>query len=443
MSCSHLSLTGEKIGIFSQIWLKIDIIDDSTGLFQSDMKNIFDVFLQKLAVLNSIEESDDPASPSAIIEYITGLLSLYRRNDIQIPIADIEGLIAFLSNYALNADLLAIDSRLTHDEQELHAMATAMSGLDFMQNETTMNTWLSTHVKDWVLDTALRQSKFHQIYETGNLWAISWMVPNHYMVSLTSTDRGYQPDQIWAGYGSREITNRDVHMRFRFTPSGLWTPLNPIPAAKLFTTDMNEIFLNDIEFRGLSSILLGKQGSPQEGKFRVKAITQYGSNTSTSFPDDPLSVEGTETLMEADQSSFNVYTPVNITGQLTLGNVADVEQRLKRRTIGSIETYQTFNYVHKKQTIHVHNNFATDNNFMYAPKFTRYDRTIPIWIEHHDYHSIQKTRFSGARYLTNPTYRSWGTHIHMHPFHIIIPDMRLLLRSYNGSEANRITMLII
>ena len=76
------------------------------------------------------------------------------------------------------------EQRHADDEGELHSMAVALAGTDFMQSETATQSWLQTHVRDYVLDSVLKSSKLHQVFETANEWTISWGMMNHYLVSV-------------------------------------------------------------------------------------------------------------------------------------------------------------------------------------------------------------------------------------------------------------------
>ncbi len=219
-----LSVSGERLVVASKIMLVLREFNEATQTYATTLEDIFDIFLLVSAIQSTVDPaSSDPASSAAVHAFVTSLLLEYRRSDTLLEIPEINGLLQFLNQFRLRTDELFVnivtdtlafdngtvdlkttidnlDTRLTQDEAELHSMASAMAGMDFMEDQSSIDTWLATHVKDWVLDFALKQSKLLQIFETSNLWAISWMVPNHYLVSLTSTDRGYQPDQTWAGY---------------------------------------------------------------------------------------------------------------------------------------------------------------------------------------------------------------------------------------------------
>ena len=169
------------------------------------------------------ESSANPVTSAAVYAHVAALLLQYRRSDVDVPMAEVSGLLSHLQStyrplsnvifphleatttisYDGGTDLKTVidglDTRLTHDEGELHAMAVAMAGTDFMQTEEQKTSWLQTHVRDYVLDSFLKNSKLHQIFETANEWSISWTMVSNYLVSLTSTDRGFMPDQVYAG----------------------------------------------------------------------------------------------------------------------------------------------------------------------------------------------------------------------------------------------------
>ncbi len=276
MNCDSLSLSGERNVFASSIYLLLQTLSPSTGEYDTSLTNIYDIFLKVSDLLTTLDEnSSHPVSSQAIASWVTTQLMNYRRTDVLLSMSEVEFLIPYFNNYrllvnqtftAIQTDTLSydsgtdlksriegIDSRLTNDESQLHSMASVLAGTDFMQSESSLQTWLATHVKDWVLDTALKQSKFHQIYESANLWSSNWMCPNDYIVSLTSHSKDYRPDDVFVGHSTRAIRNRFVYTRFTFHPSGLTGlgsafGLGVIPSSDVLPCDMNIILYKLIYF---------------------------------------------------------------------------------------------------------------------------------------------------------------------------------------------------
>lgn len=429
MNQDALSLTGLRLGIFSQIYLILQHFDENSQNYDTRQEDIYNIFLEASRLENVVSEtSTNPVTSAAIFAHVAALLLLYRRNDEEIPMVDISGLLEHLqSTYRpltnvqfsslvsqstisydngtdLKTTITNLNTRLTEDENELHSMAVALAGTDFMQTAAAKENWLQTHVRDYVLDSVLKSSKLHQVYETSNEWTISWGIMNNYLCSLTSTDRGYMPDQVFAG--QQEIKNRLIFRRFRFVPSGLWTPLNPIPTESFFPTDMNVVFENDIELRGQSSFLVGKIGTPQEGKFRVKAVTDYGLYTGK-LADDPLSVASTSDLLIMDTNHANFSVNINCPS-LSINGI-NVEPG------GSSNTYNTYNQILEgdhnftqnitRKNLHAHYNVNSEQNFHYtAPSRTVINRSVNHQIQTFHEQTVKQTvnrNFKSIRVVPN------------------------------------------
>ena len=83
-----------------------------------------------------------------------------------------------------------------------------------------------------------------------------------------------------------------------------------MPAGDHFPLDCNHIYYCDQELRGDASFLLGKVGSPQESKFRIKQIDSYSPYTYATFgADDPVHVTATSDLLTIDPTNaiFSVH----------------------------------------------------------------------------------------------------------------------------------------
>ena len=161
MNCDALSITGERLVVASKILLLLQTFDETSQTYATSQSDIFSIFLLISAVKSIVDStSTDPVSSASIYTFITSMILDFRRNDVLIPMVDIENLLTFLNNYRLVSDevfvnlqtdtltfdngtdlkttITGLDTRLTADEAELHAMAQAMDGTDFMQSESSM-----------------------------------------------------------------------------------------------------------------------------------------------------------------------------------------------------------------------------------------------------------------------------------------------------------------
>ena len=102
----HVSLTGERVGLFSRLLLRIDTFDEATQDYNSEIKDIFQIFLQSIDILSTVLESDKPVTSSGIAAYVLSKLLEYRRLDVAVPLADLEGFFTYLSNYRLKSELI-------------------------------------------------------------------------------------------------------------------------------------------------------------------------------------------------------------------------------------------------------------------------------------------------------------------------------------------------
>ena len=96
------SLSGESVVQASQILLKQDTLE-GTGL-QSRLIDVCELFLLASAIETVLFNSDaeSPATQKVIGAYIAAQLLQYRRLDVPVPLAEVDGLLAFLSsNYRL------------------------------------------------------------------------------------------------------------------------------------------------------------------------------------------------------------------------------------------------------------------------------------------------------------------------------------------------------
>jgi hypothetical protein len=300
--------------------------------------------------------------------------------------------------------ITGLDTRLTADESELHTLAQAFAG-NALQTESSLTAWLAIHVKDYVLDTALKQSKFQQIFEASNEWSSNWCMPIDYIVSLTSHSRGYRPDDIFVGHSTRAIRNRFVYSRFTFHPSGLTGigsafGLGAIPASDVLPCDMNLIYYNDCEHRGDSSIHIGMENSAQEGTFKVKKVTQYGAASSV-FPDDPLTIDNSQLLFEVahNTAAFHVHldTPSLSVGGISVNPTASTSSYHAHHHANTDQHFHT-HLTRKHRHVHNHVTGGEMNSYYTAPS-----RTV---INRHTNHLIQSFTDFTTQHQTTKLYRS-------------------------------------
>ena len=93
------SLSGESVVQASQILLKQDTLE-GTGL-QSRLIDVYELFLLASAIETVLFNSDaeSPATQKVIGAYIAAQLLQYRRLDVPVPLAEVDGLFACLNKY--------------------------------------------------------------------------------------------------------------------------------------------------------------------------------------------------------------------------------------------------------------------------------------------------------------------------------------------------------
>ena len=217
-----LSLSGEKRGLFSELFLILQTWSDETQSYETSLQNVYDLFIKQSDLKQVLEASSlYPASGLAISNYLSSQLLLYRPRSELIPMDQIESLLTYLSQFRTIANqvfgdlvcqtlsyaengaqqdiaqrLASMDSRALSDENEMHSIAEVMGGFNFMHDESSLNTFVATHVRDYLVDTGFKQSKFHQIFVSANEHACVWGTPNYFLVKTQDNVRstGYQPD---------------------------------------------------------------------------------------------------------------------------------------------------------------------------------------------------------------------------------------------------------
>ena len=86
------TVTGERLGHFSKLFLS-EVISDSLGV-RSEERDVLEFFLKVRDVLQTFQAtSESPASCKAISAELSSLLQGYLRNDQDIPLALLQGMI--------------------------------------------------------------------------------------------------------------------------------------------------------------------------------------------------------------------------------------------------------------------------------------------------------------------------------------------------------------
>ena len=102
------TVTGGRLGHFRKLFLS-EVISDSLGV-RSEERDVLDFFLNVRDVLLTFQAtSESPASCKAIDTFISGLLQGYLRNDQDIPLALLQGMITWVQgNYRLKNDFVPL-----------------------------------------------------------------------------------------------------------------------------------------------------------------------------------------------------------------------------------------------------------------------------------------------------------------------------------------------
>lgn len=410
MNCEALSLSGERAIIASSIQLLLQTWNDSQQAYDTTLEDIYQLFILSSSLLQTLDASSaSPVSAVAVATYLVAQLAAYRRTDVLLEMPEVNGLLAYIAQYRtlsnevfgslvcqslqygengvfvdLAGRLAAIDSRNLSDENEMHSIAEVVGGFNFMQDEASLNTFVATHVRDYLVDTGFKQSKFHQIFVSANEHACVWGTPNYFLVKTQDNTRstGYQPDWYWAMPAGKDIQMRYVYKRKHWDPTGLlYIPfIMPWPAGDHYPLDCNHIYYCDQELRGDASFLLGKAGSAQEGRFSIKAITSYSPYTYATFgANDPVHVTGTQTLLEIDPSAAEFSVHINAPS-LSINGIA--VQPLVNQVTNVV--HNNFNTVHEhtqrisRRHLHTHTNIAGGDQYFHytAPSRTIINRSV-------------------------------------------------------------------
>ena len=96
MNCDALSLTGERAVVASSIHLLRQIMNDTTGTFDTTLEDIDVIFLHTRDLLATFDEtSNQPASAQSIATWIVAILNTYRRSNVLIQMSEIDNLLVF------------------------------------------------------------------------------------------------------------------------------------------------------------------------------------------------------------------------------------------------------------------------------------------------------------------------------------------------------------
>ena len=97
MNQDALSLTGLRLGVFSQILLVLQHFDENSQSWDTRQDDIYNIFLEASRLEGQVTEASvNPVTSSAVFAHVAALLLQYRRNEDDIPMADISGLLAHL-----------------------------------------------------------------------------------------------------------------------------------------------------------------------------------------------------------------------------------------------------------------------------------------------------------------------------------------------------------
>ena len=95
-----LSLSGEKRGLFSELFLILQTWSDETQSYETSLQNVYDLFIKQSDLKQVLEASDpNPVSGLGIATYLSSHPLLYRPRSELIPMDQIESLLTYLSQF--------------------------------------------------------------------------------------------------------------------------------------------------------------------------------------------------------------------------------------------------------------------------------------------------------------------------------------------------------
>ena len=81
----------------------------------------------------------------------------------------------------LASEVTTLGNQITVLEAKLKGFQIAQTGSEVAETETTLQSYIATHARDKMTDLLWNAGKNHQNMITGNEWAATWMIPNHYI----------------------------------------------------------------------------------------------------------------------------------------------------------------------------------------------------------------------------------------------------------------------
>ena len=97
MNQGALSLTGLRVGIFSQILLVLTEFDETSQTYSTRQEDIVNILLRAAQLEAQVTESSgNPVTSHAVFAHVASLLLQYRRNGVDIPMAEVSGLLKHL-----------------------------------------------------------------------------------------------------------------------------------------------------------------------------------------------------------------------------------------------------------------------------------------------------------------------------------------------------------
>ena len=94
-----LTLSGLRVGLFSQVILQHEVFDGATQTFNTTQEDIITLFLKVADILSQMDETSPfPLSAKAVYDWVTSQLLLYRPRSEDILISEVAGLISHLQS---------------------------------------------------------------------------------------------------------------------------------------------------------------------------------------------------------------------------------------------------------------------------------------------------------------------------------------------------------
>ena len=90
MNQDALSLTGLRLGVFSQILLILERFDEASQTYDTRQEDIYQIFLEASRLEAQVTESSaNPVTSAAVYAHVAALLLQYRRSDVDVPMAEV------------------------------------------------------------------------------------------------------------------------------------------------------------------------------------------------------------------------------------------------------------------------------------------------------------------------------------------------------------------